>query len=187
MKRLLFVVLALVLIVKVGAEEHLVIKGVPINGTLKEFTEKLIAKGCEEHFVNDKDITVKGDFAGYKNCRIKACAPANSDMVNTVEVLFPRQNTWEELYKNYITIKDMLEDKYGAPSSMREKFELSYTPGNDAARLQAVLNHRCKYMTVFETKLGKIVVSIHPKSYVVLEYTDYTNHEESRAAAMDDL
>lgn len=50
---------------------------------------------------------------------------------------------------------------------------------------------RCKYYSIFKTKLGTIELSINKADFgegmVVLRYQDQVNSTETRAAAMDDL
>ncbi len=54
--------------------EHMKFKGVPMEGTLQSFTNKLKTKGFTAVGIQDGVSLLKGEFAGYKNCTIGAVA-----------------------------------------------------------------------------------------------------------------
>ena len=192
MKHLVLIILAALSVAAYAQSEHLTFKGVPIDGTLAEYTEKMQEKGFH-YLYSEKGLTIlQGDFAGYKNCQIGVSTLDNMDLVSTIAVIFTTYDSWGNLYSNYANLKEMLSEKYGTPSIVVEEFQSSYPPRDDQSRMREVFMDRCKYFSVFETDLGAIELSINKaedymEGMVVLRYQDKINSTETRAAAMDDL
>ena len=92
---------------------HLKFKGVPIDGTLKEFISRMERKGFEHRSSYDSKERLVGDFAGIKQCTVYVETLDNSDLVSRIIVEFPKQERWEELFDNYKNLKSMLMEKYG--------------------------------------------------------------------------
>lgn len=95
MKRL-FLQLILTLIVGIcsAQSEHMKFKGVPMEGTLQSFTNKLAAKGYTPIGTQDGVSILKGEFAGYKDCTIGTVSD-KSGMVCKVAVMFPAMENGE--------------------------------------------------------------------------------------------
>lgn len=192
MKHLALIILAAFSIAAYAQSEHLTFKGVPIDGTLAEYTEKMQEKGFE-YLYSDNGITIlQGDFAGYKNCQIGVSTLDNIDLVSTIAVIFQSYESWSLLHNNYTNLKEMLSQKYGKPAIVVEEFQSSYSPRDDRAKMHEVVMDRCKYYSIFEIDLGFIELSInksnnYSEGVVVLKYLDRANSLETTAAAMDDL
>lgn len=73
--------------------------------------------------VSNGNAVLKGDFAGYKDCRLYVQTIDGADIVSTIVVQFPEYDRWEYLYGNYTNLKEMLTQKYGKPHSAREEFQ----------------------------------------------------------------
>ena len=169
---------------------HLSFKGVPIDGTLGQYTEAMKSKGFSYVGTQDGMSILMGDFAGFKGCTIGVSTLQNKDLVNTIGVIFPEKDSWTLLYGNYSTLKEMLTEKYGQPSTCVETFETSPQPRDDNSRMYEVKFDRCKYFSVFSTENGDIELSISNSSmscFVLLKYYDKINSDIVRAAAMEDL
>ena len=193
MKRIITLGLAMMLALAATAQNgHLTFKGVPIDGTLKEFVGKLKQKGLT-HIGTEQGIALlKGEFAAHKGCSIAVIAHESGE-VYRVGVMFPEQETWLRLYNDYSSIKEMLTQKYGEPTTVVEEFQ-SYSGGkydDDNTRMHYVKFDKCRYVTDFTTESGTIEVRIdHNDSlecYVVLIYEDTTNGDKVRSSAIDDL
>ena len=190
MKHLVLIILAALSVAAYAQSEHLTFKGVPIDGTLAEYTEKMQEKGFHYLYSENGLTILQGDFAGYKNCQIGVSTLDNMDLVSTIAVIFTTHDTWGNLYGNYANLKEMLSEKYGRPSMVVEEFQSSYVD-DDSRKMYEVGMDRCKYYSIFKTKLGTIELSINKADFgegmVVLRYQDQVNSIETRAAAMDDL
>ena len=121
MKKHLSLLLACLLFAgTIFAQQHLSFKGVPINGTLKEYTDAMVKAGFHYEGTQDGVSILSGDFAGYKNCIVGVSTLKNCDVVSRIAVLFPNKDTWSSVLNDYETLKSMLTQKYGYPSDSKE-------------------------------------------------------------------
>ena len=174
-----------------NATDHLKFKGVPIDGTLREFTVKM-KQANYLHIVTEDGIALfEGDFAGYKDCVIAVVTLDNNDLVSTVTVGFPDNETWLSLMSDYLHLKDLLIEKYGEPDEVVSKFAEYPEPSSDFMKFHAVLNDECTYYTTFELSNGSIQLSLEKNealtAFVRLSYYDKTNYETIRQEALKDL
>lgn len=170
--------------------EHLMFKGVPIDGTLKSFVQKLKEKNLMYIGTQDGVAILTGDFAGYKECSIAAISLKEKDLVCKVGVIFPSFDNWNTLSNNYFAIKDMLTQKYGEPTDVVEEFQYSRLPNDDNLKMSLVKTDRCKFQSEFNTPNGDIQLMIlckDFKAYVTLIYFDGLNGEIATSEAIDDL
>lgn len=173
------------------AQQHLSFKGVPIDGTLKAYTDAMVKAGFHYELTKDGTALLTGDFAGYKNCIVGVYTLNNMDVVSFISVLFPEQETWTSLKSDYETLKSMLTEKYGTPSDSKEEFK-TYVGDNNGLIMHAIKDEQFEWYTNFETDLGTIKLTIsegikYSTGRVVLIYMDKANGEKVRSAAMDDL
>lgn len=171
--------------------EHMTFKGIPIDGTLNNFVVKLKQKGFTYQGTNDGVALFRGDFAAYKNCLVGVVSQKDKDLVVKVAVMFPTQDKWSELEKNYLSLKNMLTIKYGEPSDCVETFQTYSEPQNDLQKMTNLQLDKCKYQTLFETSKGSIELQITHRNtiecYVMLSYYDAINQKTVMSDAMDDL
>lgn len=173
------------------ASEHMTFKGIPINGTLNSFVNKLKLKGYNYIDTDNGIALLSGDFASYKRCTIGVVSSKEKDLVIKVAVIFPSYNCWAPIENNYLTLKEMLTKKYGEPSECIETFQAHSQPDDDNTKMGYLGLNQCKYLTVFETKNGTIVLELANKGYtegnVILSYYDAENQKTVMSDAMDDL
>ena len=194
MKKLFIILFATLIALASSAQTaspHLSFKGVPIDGTLNEYVQKMKQKGFDYLGTEDGIAILSGDFAAYKGCTVGVATLKQKDLVSRITVIFPNCETWTALSNNYYSLKEMLTEKYGEPADFIEKFQGYSEPRDDNDRMYEVMFDRCKYVTVFNTPKGSIQLSIDHNSvmscYVILSYFDKTNGEIIRAKAMEDL
>lgn len=170
---------------------HLTFKGVPIDGTLSDYVQKMKQKGFDFLGTEDGIAILTGDFAAYKGCTIGVATLKQKDLVSKITVFFPNCETWTGLANNYFSLKDMLTEKYGKPADVTEKFQGYSEPRDDNSRMHEVKMDRCKYVTTFETPKGNIQLYFGHDNllncYVMLSYFDKINGDVIRAKAMEDL
>lgn len=171
--------------------QHLTFKGVPITGTLKEFTNAMIQKGFHHELTQDGLAVFSGDFAGYKDCSFGVLTLHNQDMVNRVSVFFSDHDTWSSLQHQYEILKSLLTKKYGDPAEWSERFT-SMLITSDYDKISALRSGEYYWYTKFITENGEIRVSLvegmeYHTGRVCLIYYDKTNTEKARQAAFDDL
>lgn len=171
--------------------QHLTFKGVPIDGTLNDYVQKMKQKGFEYITTEDGIALLTGDFAAYKGCMIGVSTLKQKDLVSKISVIFPECDTWSALSNNYYSLKEMLTQKYGKPSEIIEKFQGYSEPRDDRSRMYEVQMDRCNYITTFETPKGSIELSIEHNSvvscFIMLSYYDKINGDIIKAHAMEDL
>jgi len=171
--------------------EHLIFKGVPIDGTLSEYVSKMEEAGFNKIEIDDGLAMLQGDFASYKDCIIGVATLDQKDLVSKISIIFPESSKWSTLSSNYYYLKELLTEKYGAPSEIVEKFDTYSEPKDDNAKIHEVRMDRCKYYTSFELENGTIQLSIENDGiitcFVMLSYFDKINSQAIRQHAIDDL
>ena len=174
------------------AQQHLSFKGVPIDGTLKAYTDAMVKAGFRYEGTQDGVALLSGDFAGYKNCIVGVSTLKNCDVVNRIAVLFPDRDTWSSLLGDYEHLKEMLTEKYGTPSDSQEKFTGYVGDNHNGLIMHALKAGEYVWYTTFTTELGDIELTImsgteYDTGCVRLSYYDKANSDKVRKAAMDDL
>lgn len=171
--------------------DHLIFKGVPIDGTLNDYVSKMKQNGFLLLRTEDGIGILSGDFAGYKDCKVGVTTLKEKDLVYKIVVLFPNKDTWSTLSGNYFDLKQMLTEKYGEPSDVLEKFGSDSEQMDDNYKMYEVGFDRCKYYSVFQTSKGTIELAIDHdsviSSYVTLVYSDKINSSIIKEKAKGDL
>lgn len=191
MKKLFITLIATILLSPIFAQsEHLTFKGIPIDGSLADFSNQMMQKGFTYLGTEDGSAVFTGEFASYKNCTIGVLCSKSTKIVSKVGVIFPECDTWSKLYSNYSHLKEMLTIKYGEPTESTEKFQSIIEPTDDNMKMRYVELDNCKYTTSWVTEKGTIELEITHQDYdchVVLHYWDKINTEKVTSSAIDDL
>ncbi len=169
---------------------HLMFKGVPIDGQLSDFVDKMKAAGFVLIRMENRTAMLKGDFAGYKDCVVEVATLKDKDLVNNITVVFPGVDSWPMLSSNYFSLKNMLTEKYGRPTENIEQFQTSLAPKNDGEKLNTVRFNQIKFVATYQTDKGRIELSMVQRNMsprVILYYSDKINSNIVRSKAMDDL
>lgn len=178
-------------IISFAQSEHLKFKGVPIDGTLKEFTSKLEQKGFITLSQDNNSVTMSGTFAGHHDCIAYIFRNDKIDIVSGVVLNFPALDTWNLLEGQYKGTKDMLIEKYGEPFECIEEFQSRIQPTTDRDKMFELRMERCTYKTTFFTPSGRIIISLAKQSYtnycVQLMYIDNINSDIARQSIIEDL
>ena len=165
-------------------------KGIPMEGTLNSFVQKLKAKGYT--YIGQKDGTaiLEGEFAATKGCTIAVTRFSDKDQVNIAGVIFPKEETWNSITSQHYSLKEMLTEKYGNPECT-EEFSQGREPSSDIAKFYALTSDECNFVSEFSCEGGKIQLTMKKQDYrsasVVLRYIDNVNADETRKKIMDDL
>jgi hypothetical protein len=172
------------------SSKHLTFKGIPIDGTLAEYVAKMKRNGFTLKSTEDGIAILIGDFASYKKCLVGVSTLRQKNLVNKIAVIFPGHDIWSSLLTNYLSLKELLTEKYGSPSECVEKFQ-SYTPEDDGSKLLQVKLGACEYYAIYETGKGTIQLSIEHDGitgcFVKLAYFDKINSEAIKKEALSDL
>ena len=194
-KIFLTILIACLAVTAFSQNTHLTFKGVPIDGTLNEYVNKMKAAGFTHLTTEDGIALMRGDFAGYKNCIIGVQTLKPRNLVHEITVVFPQQEEWARLEGDYIKIKEMLTTKYGTPTKSNEEFV--NTPGyidisRDDNKMRELRDGRCEYYSIFRLDNGRISLELRDtgfpyEAHIQLWYTDKVNESVIEADAMNDL
>lgn len=128
-----------------NANEHLKFMGIPINGTLESFTQKLVAKGLKRERGWENTGAFSGTFAGESNCEVYVKRIPSRNIVYKTVVCLPSRDTWDWLEKDYNEFKEMLTSKYGEPLQHSETFETGALTSSDYLKISALKEGKCDY------------------------------------------
>jgi hypothetical protein len=189
MRKFLFTFICFTIVISLHAQDaHLKFKGIPIDGPLTEFVNKMKGAGFTHLGTKEGMAALQGDFAGYRSCTVAVFTVQPLNVVSMIGVVFRPRDNWADLESDYNFFKDMLTEKYGSPSVVVEEFDRSPQDNND--KLYELQMNRCTWVSGFQTDLGKIELSIEYQdlqSRVVLRYRDKINTEKVRKQALEDL
>ena len=106
-------------VINIMAQEHLSFKGIPIEGSMTAFCQKLKAKGFTQ-MGRDNNVTMfTGDFTG-RQATVGVGATDDGKSVHSVVVIFDESSEWNTLVNTYDYYKGLYIRKYGEPSACRE-------------------------------------------------------------------
>ncbi len=192
MKKLLTTLLCAMLTLGAFAQtEHLTFKGVPIDGSLDEFVDKMRDVGFRYLGTQDGTAILTGDFAGFKGCTIGVNTLEALDIVSMIGVIFPEDDDWGSLAGAYENLKSMLTQKYGRYNECVEEFQGYTEPKDDNMRLIKLKMDNCVWYTIYSTDKGDIELSIDHNGtnscFVLLRYFDKINTQSVQQRALEDL
>lgn len=186
MKRLIGLILLCALSLNVHAQEPLTFKGIPIDGNLSTFVEKVKNIGFKELLVSNHNAVVEGEFAG-KQCRILIQASQTTDTVFSVGITLKEANKWDSLKYTYDEYKDLLTSKYGEGESFEH---FTYPYDKEGLEMIALMNNKCTYATFFDLPISRIFIMISYVSgggNVSVVYTNKKNQALAEKEKLNDL
>lgn len=172
---------------------HLAFMGIPIDGKLNSFVDKVKDKGFTVKNSSDKQVVLSGEFASYKDCLVFLNAISSRDLVNKVSVALPYTDNWLTLSSRYESLKLLLMKKYGNYIKCTEEFqtEIEKKDLTDYLKMSFAGLGMCKYVTYFLTSKGSITLGIAKggvmEATVLLVYADNKNSELEDEKAIEDL
>ncbi len=189
MKKIIFTLTVLFTAINVMAQEHLSFKGIPIEGSMTEFCQKLKAKGFTS-IGRENNITLfSGDFTGRK-ATVGVVATDDGENVFAVVVLFDPSKEWNTLVDTYDYYKDLYTRKYGEPTSSKEKNPARLD--SNTALMAEVYQGTVEYRSAWKVTGGDIQLSIEKSSgiyegMVMIRYRDSQNAEAKIQNDLDDI
>ncbi len=172
-----------------NAQDHLTFKGIPIEGGITTFCQKLKAKGFTQ-MGKDKNITLfTGDFTG-RQATIGVGASDDGKNVFSVVVLFDPSKEWNSLVSTYDYYKDLYTRKYGEPAISKEN-NPSHSDSNTALMAE-VHQGTVVYGSAWNVPGGDIQLSIEKSSgfyegMVMIRYRDSQNVESKIQSDLEDI
>lgn len=188
MKKFIFTLCFLIVAIVANAQEHLSFKGIPIEGSITTFCQKLKAKGFTQLGSEGNIRFFKGDFTG-RQATVGVVAADNGKDVFTVAVFFDKSDSWNTLVNTYDHYKDLYVEKYGNPTQCVENNPSS--SDSNTSLMYELFQGRVTYGSVFEVPGGAIQISIEQAGYndgqVMIKYQDAQNINAKRQSDLDEI
>ena len=190
MKKILITLCIIILSFAMRAQEHMTFMGIPIDGKISAFVQKLEDKGFTYIRTSEDGVAyLTGSFAGKRDCRILVASSIKSLTVWKVVVSFPSKSSWDSVKDEYQAMKKIISSKYGEPEHVFEFFITPYYEG-DGCEISAIKNGKCHYDSFFETDTGGVQVSI-AGAFIVVAYEDEINVnikiQEEESSILEDI
>lgn len=175
--------------ISIMAQEHLSFKGIPIEGSMTAFCQKLKAKGFTSIGRENNLTLFTGDFTG-RNATVGVTATDDGKNVFAVIVFFGPSGEWNTLVNTYDYYKDLYTRKYGKPSVSKEK-NPAHSDSNTALMAE-VYQGTVVYGSAWEVTGGDIQLSIEKSSgvyegMVMIRYRDSQNVETKIQKDLEDI
>lgn len=189
MKNFFVTLIMLFIAVNIMAQEHLSFKGVPIEGSMTDFCQKLKTKGLIFIERENNIALFSGDFTG-RNATIGVTATDDGKNVLGLIVFFDPSGEWNTLVNTYDYYKNLYTRKYGEPTASREK-NPAHSDSNTALMAE-VYQGTVAYSSVWEVAGGDIQLSIGKSSgvyegMVMIRYRDSQNVETKIQNDLNDI
>lgn len=189
MKRISVTLMLLFVAICVMAQEHLSFKGIPIEGSMTAFCQKLKTKGFTSIGRDNNMMLFTGDFTGRK-AKVGVAATDDGKNVFAVIVLFDPSGEWNTLVNTYDYYKDLYTRKYGDPTISKENNPAC--SDSNIALMAEVYQGTVVYGSVWEVTGGDIQLSIEKTSgfyegMVMIRYRDSQNIEAKIKNDLDDI
>ena len=183
-----FMVIALTSYAQRGSE-HLTFKGIPIEGSMTAFCQKLKAKGFKSIGRDNISTLFTGDFTGRK-AKVEVTATDEGENVFAVVVFFDPSSEWNTLVNTYDYYKDLYTRKYGKPTNSKEK-NPAINDSNTALMIE-VRQGRVVWRSTWKVTGGDIELSIEKTSgyhegKVMIRYRDSQNVETKIQKDLEDI
>lgn len=189
MRKLVITFTMLFAVISLMAQEHLSFKGIPIEGSMTAFCQKLKAKGFTSIGSENNFTLFTGDFTG-RNATVGVTATDDGKDVFAVVVLFDPSGEWNALVNTYDYYKDLYTRKYGKPSISKEKNPA--LSDSNTALMAEVHQGTVVYGSAWEVTGGDIQLSIEKssgvyKGMVMIRYRDSQNVEAKIQNDLNDI
>lgn len=189
MKKILITLTVLFAVIDIMAQEHLSFKGIPIEGSMTEFCQKLKSKGFTSNGRENNITLFSGDFTG-RQATVGVTATDDGKNVFAVVVLFDPSGEWNTLVNTYDYYKDLYTRKYGKPTISKENNPAHLD--SNTALMAEVHQGTVVYGSAWEVTGGDIQLSIEKSSgvyegMVMIRYRDSQNIEAKIQNDLDDI
>lgn len=169
--------------------EHLTFKGIPIEGSMNTFCQKLKAKGFTSIGRENNLALFTGNFTG-QDATIGVKATDDGKNVFAITVIFDSSGEWNTLIDTYNYYKDLYTRKYGKPTISKEK-NPAHSDSNTSLMAE-VYQGTVVWGSLWEVTGGDIELSIEKTSriyegVVVIRYRDSINIEAKIQKDLEDI
>ncbi len=189
MRKILATLVLLLSVINIMAQEHLSFKGIPIEGSMTAFCQKLKAKGFTSIGRDNNATIFTGDFTGRK-ATVGVVASGDGKNVCAVVVCFDPSGEWNILVNIYDYYKDLYTRKYGEPTISKENNPAR--SDSNISLMGEVHQGTVEYFSAWKVTGGDIQLSIEKSSgfyegMVAIRYLDSQNVETKIQNDLDDI
>ena len=135
---------------------HLRFEGIPIDGPIEPFVQKLKEKGFKPVEKWEEMQCLKGTFAGKSNCQVFVLRNVKRDIVYCM----PFRDNWEQIERDYQYLQRYYIKKLGAPDEFHSNFEVSREVERDEDKWKLLCADKCNYTSTWEVDGGKIYLEM---------------------------
>lgn len=179
MKRIFVALIISLIALSASAQEHLKVKGIPIDGSTTSFVAKLRAAGLTTNTKYSQALgrpILDGDFANLKDCKYSFLETSDGTVCKVL-IMSDYITGWYSCKSKYNDLKDLLKSKYKVDGEY-EAFRNPYYEG-DGYELSAISQEKAIWKTFFSCDEGNISVSIEAsdsrEGYISVVYEDKIN------------
>lgn len=139
---------------------HLRFEGIPIDGPIEPFVQKLKEKGFKPVEKWEEMQCLKGTFAGKSNCQVFVLRNVKRDIVYRVVVCMPFRDNWEQIERDYQYLQRYYIKKLGAPDEFHSNFEVPREVERNEDKWRLLCADKCNYASTWEVDGGKIYLEM---------------------------
>ena len=139
---------------------HLRFEGIPIDGPIEPFVQKLKEKGFKPVEKWEEMQCLKGTFAGKSNCQVFVLRNVKRDIVYRVVVCMPFRDNWEQIERDYQYLQRYYIKKLGAPDEFHSNFEVPREVERNEDKWKLLCADKCNYTSTWEVDGGKIYLEM---------------------------
>ena len=139
---------------------HLRFEGIPIDGPIEPFVQKLKEKGFKPMEKWEEMQCLKGTFAGKSNCQVFVLRNVKRDVVYRVVVCMPFRDNWEQIERDYQYLQRYYIKKLGAPDEFHSNFEVPKEVERNEDKWRLLCADKCNYASTWELDGGKIYLEM---------------------------
>ena len=139
---------------------HLRFEGIPIDGPIEPFVQKLKEKGFKPVEKWEEMQCLKGTFAGKSNCQVFVLRNVKRDVVYRVVVCMPFRDNWEQIERDYQYLQRYYIKKLGAPDEFHSNFEVPKEVERNEDKWRLLCADKCNYTSTWEIDGGKIYLEM---------------------------
>lgn len=165
--------------------DHFTFKGIPINGSVSNFGNQLVADGFTKIATN----TYRGKFL--RNDSVVTLVGDDNNMVWRVAAIMANTDTWNTLEASFNNYVNLYSEKYGTPANLSKKFT-TYTGDHSGLKMDALDDGECQYYAIWNLPQGSIEVRIvkgnkYDTGCIRVVYTDNVNKEKVHQSDLDEI
>lgn len=159
------------------AVNHITFEGIELNGSFKSFKDSLKSRGFRYVDSFHSMYNFRGKFKN-ETVSLSVLASMTTNEVCKVIMYFHKHTDWYSLRAEYADKVKMYSEEYPIDKDY-EFFEFPYDDG-DGYEMKAVAKDKCRYVSFFLAKGGRITVEIDKSARIKVVYEDRENIKIAR-------